>query len=98
MSEHSVGAARQAGTTPVSEQTRHLAYAEASVMLIESLMLLLIEKGLCTNEQIVEAVETALDAKRQLAHEGEHRRIATVAAGVLSTLANSIAAGRDGGG
>ena len=98
MSEFSTETGRSSAANPVSEQTRHLAYAEASFMLIESLMLLLIKKGLVTNEQMVETVETALEAKRTLVQEGEHARIAAVAAGVLSTLANSIAAGGDAAG
>ena len=75
----------------------HLAYAEASVMLIECLMLVLMEKKVLPLESLVEAVETAIDAKRGLVKDGAHPQIANIAAGVLSKIANSLAAtGEDG--
>jgi hypothetical protein len=77
---------------PDRETIRHLAYAEASLMLMESLLLLLIERRVLTPADAIEAVETALEAKKTLAREGTHAHIASVAAGVLSSLANSLAA------
>jgi hypothetical protein len=75
-----------------SESTKHLAYAEAAVMLIECLLLVLVEQRVLTTQQAVAAVESAMATKRQMADEGEHARISAVAAGVLSTMANSLAA------
>jgi hypothetical protein len=78
----------------VSEETKHLAYGEASLMLIECLMLTLVEHRVLTTNQIVVAVETAIATKRQMVCDREHPEIAEVAAGVLSTLANSLAAAK----
>jgi hypothetical protein len=61
-------------------------------MLIECLMLTLVENRVLTTAQLIGAVETAIATKRQMVDEGEHPEIAAVAVGVLSTLANSLAA------
>lgn len=82
-----------AGRGP-SELVRHLAYAEASVMLIECLMHVLIEQRVLTQEGMVEAIETALATKKQMVAEQQHPEIAAVAAGILSLLANSLAAAK----
>jgi len=84
---------RTAGS-PVSETTNHLAYGEAAVMLIECLMVLFIEQRVFSVQQMVAAVETAISTKRQMAREGAHPEIAAAAAGILSTMANSLAASR----
>jgi hypothetical protein len=76
-----------------SETTRHLAYGEAAVMLIECLMLVLIEQRVLTTQQMVAVVENAIATKRKMVQEGEHPDISAVAAGFLSTMANSLAAG-----
>jgi hypothetical protein len=75
------------------ETARHLAYAEAAVMLIESLMLVLIEQRVLTTQQMVAAVESAIATKRQMVQDGEHPNVSAIAAGVLSRMANSVAAG-----
>jgi hypothetical protein len=70
----------------------HLAYAEASIVMLECLMLKLIERGVLSADEIVEALETAIDTKRILAAEGVHPQIGKVAAGALIRVANSVAA------
>jgi hypothetical protein len=75
-----------------NEFIEHLANGQAALMLVESLLLLLIEKHVLTNAQIVEAVETAIDTKRQLGEEGENIAISSTAAGTMSNIANSLAA------
>jgi len=70
----------------------HLAYAEASIMLLECLLLVLIERKLIPMDALVEAVETAIETKRTQVKDGMHPQIAAVAAGVLSKIANSVAA------
>jgi hypothetical protein len=75
----------------------HLAYAEASVMLVECLMLVLVEKKVLPLESLLESVETAIEAKRGLVRDGAHPQIANIAAGVLSRIANSLAAAKEGG-
>jgi hypothetical protein len=76
-----------------SQTTRHLAYGEAAVMLIECLMLILIEQRVLTTQQMIAAIESAIATKRQMVQDGEHPNISAVAAGVLSSMANSVAAG-----
>jgi hypothetical protein len=63
-------------------------------MLIECLMVTLVEQHILTTTQIAVAVETAIATKRQMVEDREHPEIAAVAAGVLSTLANSLAAAK----
>jgi hypothetical protein len=74
----------------------HLAYAEASVMLVECLMLVLMERKIVPLETLVESVEAAIEAKRGLVKDGAHPQIAAIAAGVLSKIANSLSAEQGG--
>jgi hypothetical protein len=78
--------------TPSSDVTTHLAYAEASVMLVECVMLVLMEKKVLPLESLTQAVEAAIEAKRGLVKDGAHPQIAAIAQGVLSKIANSLAA------
>lgn len=75
-----------------SETTRHLAYAEAALMLTEGLLQLLVARRILTVDEIVGTVETIIATKQQMIVDGAHPEISLVAAGVLSTLANSVAA------
>ena len=70
----------------------HLAYAEASVLLIECLMRLLVEKQVITVAQLVEEVETAIDTKHIMVADNRHPQIARLASGVLARIANSLSA------
>ena len=74
------------------ETTRHLAYAEAAMMLIESLMLVLIERRMLTSEQLIAVIESVIATKRQMIVDGEHPEVSAVAAGLLSRIAASLAA------
>lgn len=81
-----------------SHETRlHLAYAEAAIMLLESLMLVLIERKIVPLDVLVDAVETAIEAKKSQVRDQAHPHIAAVAAGVLSKIGNSLAASRRDG-
>jgi hypothetical protein len=79
---------------PPHDTITHLAYAEAAVMLIECLMVQLVERGVLSVDDLLETIETTLETKRVLEHEQHHPEISRVAAGVLSRMANSVAAGR----
>jgi hypothetical protein len=79
------------------ETKLHLAYAEASVMLLECLMIVLVERKLVPLDTLVDAVETAIEAKRSQVRDHSHPEIAGIAAGVLSKIANSLAATGHGG-
>jgi hypothetical protein len=78
----------------VSQATLHLAYAEASVLVIEALLQLLIEAKVLPLDTVVDTLEQAIATKRHLVADGTHPEISAVAAGVLSGLANSLAAGQ----
>lgn len=72
----------------------HLAQAEAAIMLLESLMIRLLERRIFSTEELLEIVETVVDAKGQMVAEHTHTRISSVAGGILKTFANSLAASR----
>jgi hypothetical protein len=74
---------------------RHLAYGEAALTLIECLMLILAEQRVLTTQELVEAVENAIATKHQMVADREQPEIASVAVGILSAVANSLAAGKD---
>lgn len=61
-------------------------------MLMEGLLQLLISRRVLTAEEIVSTVEAVIATKQQMIIDGEHPEISLVAAGVLSILANSVAA------
>jgi hypothetical protein len=77
------------------ERTKHLAYAEASLVLIECLLLTLLEQRVLSKEQIIAAVEAAVATKRQMLLDHEDPQITAIAAGVLKTMANSVAAAQE---
>jgi hypothetical protein len=80
-----------------SDLELHLAYAEASVMLVECLMLVLMERKIVPLESLLESMEAAIEAKRGLIRDGSHPQIASIATGVLSKIANSVAATQQAG-
>ena len=67
---------------------------DARVLAANVNLLILIERKMLSREEIVEAVETVLDSKRNLVEAGEHPEISRVAMGVLALLGNSVAASR----
>jgi hypothetical protein len=82
------------GHSAPSEEMKRLAHGDAALMLIECLMVTLIEQRILTTQEIVDAVEAAIATKRQMVADQDHPEIALVAAGLLSTLANSLAAAK----
>ncbi len=68
------------------------AAGQAALMLIESLMLALVERKVIPSSELIEAVETVIDAKRRLAESGQEPATAARAAAMLTTIANSLAA------
>jgi hypothetical protein len=63
-------------------------------MLIECLMLALIDHGVLSGAQTISVVENALATKHRMVQDHEHAEISAVAAGMLSSLANSLAAAK----
>lgn len=82
------------GHSVPSEETKHLACGDAALTLIECLMVAIIEHRILTTQEMVDAVEAAIATKRQMVADDDHPEIASAAAGVLSTLANSLAAAK----
>ena len=78
----------------VNDETLHLAYAEAAILLIESLMLHLVERGILSTGDLVEFMEAAVETKRDMMKEGIHPHIAEIAKGVLTSISNSVGASR----
>ena len=74
------------------ETARHLAEGEAALVLLESLLLTLVAKGVLTSDEVISSVETVVDVKRQMAADGTSPELSTIAAGILVKVANSIAA------
>jgi hypothetical protein len=79
--------------TPTTEALQ-LAHGEASLLLIESLMLLLLDRHVLSAEDLVKAVELAISTKRQMIEHGTQPRVASLALGTLHTIANSLAASK----
>ncbi|MCF4126981.1 hypothetical protein [Methylobacterium sp. SyP6R] len=70
----------------------HAAAAQAALMLVESLMLVLVERGVIPADEVIEAVETVIETKRRLVEDGHEPQTASYAAAMLATIANSLAA------
>jgi hypothetical protein len=91
-SESLVGSREAPKMMSANDTRKHLASAEAALMVIECLMAILVEQGVLTSQQIAGVVESAICAKRRMVKEHEHEEIASIASGLLSTMANSLAA------
>lgn len=85
----------EAGRPDAAETTEHLAYAEASLMLIEGLMQVLLERKLLTLDELRSIMDNAIETKQAFVDTRVHPEISTVAAGVLRRLGNSISATRE---
>ena len=77
-------------TPEISTLTLHLAYAEASIVLLEAALRLLIERNVLPIDSVIETVESTIETKRLLAGEGTHPEISTISAGILSTIGQSV--------
>jgi hypothetical protein len=78
-----------------AERTKHLAYAEASLMLIEGLMQALLERKLLTLDELRSIVDNAIETKQAFVDARVHPEISTLATGILRRLGNSISATRE---
>lgn len=61
-------------------------------MLCESLALLLVEQGVLSKSQIVDAIDGVLEVEEEMARENEDVVVSIVSIGLLRTIARSIAA------
>jgi len=79
------------GAGPSATDTLHLAYAEASIMLLESVLTTLMRRNVLSRTDVEEAFEVAIETKTVFATENIHREISIIAAGVLKRMGNSVA-------
>jgi len=59
-------------------------------MLLESVLHKLLDRKVWSADDLLQAVETAVSAKCQMSADGEHAEVASVAAGALRVVANSL--------
>jgi len=83
---------------PPAEHDKLLAEGEAALLLAESMLLALVETRLLGKEQVIEAIETVIATKRAMVNDGEAPRVSAAAIGLLTNIANSIAAANGGAG
>ena len=74
------------------ETARHLAEGEAALVLLESVLLTLVAKGVLTADEVISSVESVVDVKRQMGADGTSPELSAIAAGILIKVANSISA------
>ena len=67
------------------------AEGQAAMVLSESILMVLIEYGVLTKAQLIEAIDTAIAAKRQMVEEGQDVEVSRIAAGLLTALQTSLA-------
>ena len=63
-------------------------------MLCESLMVLLVEEGVIRKEQAVDAIETVVEVKQEIAGTSESVVISVASIGLLRAVSQSIVAAR----
>ena len=57
-------------SAPPSDVSMHLAYAEACVVMVECLMHVMVERKLIPKEDLVAAVENAINTKKEMSSTG----------------------------
>ena len=63
-------------------------------MLCESLMVLLVESGVIRKEQVIDAVDTVVEVKQEIAGTTESVVISVASIGLLRAVSQSISAAR----
>lgn len=71
-----------------------LAEGQAALWLSESLILALINSGVIDKDRMLEAVDVAIAAKREMAIGGSEPEIATASVALLAAISASIAAAK----
>ena len=67
------------------------AEGQAAMVISESILIALIEHGVLTKAQLIDAIDTAILAKRQMVQEGQDVEVSRIAAGLLTALQTSLA-------
>ena len=74
-----------------ARQTYFNAEGQAAMVLSQSILIALIEHGVLTKAQLIDAIDTAILAKRQMVQEGQDVEVSRIAAGLLTALQTSLA-------
>jgi hypothetical protein len=67
-------------------------HGQAALMLVESLLLLLVERGVVQKEQVTEAIAGLVEVTQEIAGTSESVVISMVSIGLLRAVAGSLAA------
>ncbi len=67
-------------------------HGQAALLLVESLLLLLIEKGMVAPEDMVDAIEGVVEVKREIAGTSEKVVVSMASIGLLRGISGSLRA------
>jgi hypothetical protein len=67
-------------------------HGQAALLLVESLLLLLVERGVVQKEQVVEAIAGLVEVNQEIAGTSESVVVSMVSIGLLRALAGSLSA------
>ena len=79
------------GRERLIRQNQFNAEGQAAMLIGESILMALLEHGILTKSQLVDAIDTAILAKRQMADDGQDVEVSRTSAGLLTALQTSIA-------
>ena len=79
-----------------ARQTYFNAEGQAAMVLSESILIASMEHGVLTKAQLIDAIDTAILAKRQMVQEGQDVEVSRIAAGLLTALQTSLASFTNG--
>ena len=71
---------------------RGKAEGQAAIMLIESVLLVLLDRSILSKADVLETIEIVIETKQNIAKDGQSVEVENMAAGLLKTLANSLMA------
>jgi hypothetical protein len=67
-------------------------HGQAALMLCESMLVLLVESGIVRKEQVIDAIEVAIDVKNEIAGHTESVAVSMASIGLLRAVSQSVAA------
>ena len=71
-------------------------YGQAAFMVCESLLLLLLERGIVRKDETIDAIDGLIDVKREIAGHRESIAVSAESVVLLKALAQSLAAAAEG--
>ena len=67
-------------------------HGQAALLLVESLLLLLIEKGMVAPKDVVDAIDGVVEVKREIAGTSERVVVSMASIGLLRAVSGSLSA------